>query len=136
MSFKLITPPGMLLTTALLVIYATYAFMIGSIEDSWPLLAGGVVAVVATYGVAMVRPWSRYLVYLLTAGFLAKLGSSIYAGIVSGFFGFQFGSLGAIARALTSSLLMALLSGVCCVLVFKQFNDRCRDRQPTGNRTH
>ncbi len=60
---RLITPPGMLLTTALLVIYSGYAFVIGWIEDSWPLRVGGALAVIASYGVAMLRPWSRYLVY-------------------------------------------------------------------------
>jgi hypothetical protein len=118
---KLITPPGMLLTVALLVIYSLYAFLIGSIEKSWMLLAGGVVAIVASYGTAMLRPWSRYLVYLLTAGFFAKLGLSIYDGIASGYFDFQFASTAQVARSLTPALLMALLSGVCCVLVHRQF---------------
>ncbi len=133
MHFKLITPPGMLFTTALLVIYATCAFMIGSVEKSWLLQAGGIVAVVATYGVAMVRPWSRWIVYLLAAGFFAKLGSSIYTGVASGFFEFQFGSPGAVARSLASSLLLAVLSGVCCVLVYRQFDSRHKDAQSTGN---
>ena len=118
---KLITPPGMLLTVALLAIYSAYAFLIGSIERSWMLTAGGIVAVVATYGVAMLKPWSRYLVYLLTAGFFAKLGLSIYGGLVSGYFGFQFGSLRETARSLVPSLLMALLSGTCCAFVFRHF---------------
>ena len=118
---KLITPPGMLLTVALLAIYSAYAFLIGSIEKSWILTAGGMVAVVATYGVAMVRPWSRYLVYLLTAGFFAKLGLSIYEGVKSGFFGFQFGSPAQVARSLLPTLVMALLSVVCCALVYRQF---------------
>ena len=102
---KLITPPGMLLTVALLVIYCVYAFLIGWIEKSWLLLAGGLIAVAATYGVAMVRPWSRYLVYLLTAGFFAKLGLSIYDGVRSGFYGFHFGSTAQIARSLLPTLL-------------------------------
>jgi hypothetical protein len=118
---KLITPPGMLLTTALLVIYCAYAFLIGWIERSCFLLAGGLVAMVATYGVAMVRPWSRYLVYLLTAGFFAKLGLSIYDGIRSGFFGFQFGSAAQAARSVLPALLMAVLSAACCTLVYRQF---------------
>ena len=100
----------MLLTVALLVIYCVYAFLIGSIENSWFLLAGGWIAVAATYGTAMVRPWSRYLVYVLTAGFFAKLGLSIYDGFRSGFFGFQFGSTAQVARALLPTLLMTLLS--------------------------
>jgi len=118
---KLITPPGMLLTVALLFIYCAYAFLIGWIEKSWVLLAGGLVALIATYGVAMVRPWSRYLVYALTAGFFAKLGLSIYDGVASGFFGFQFGSTAQVARSLLPALLMALLSAACCALVYRQF---------------
>ncbi len=118
---KLITPPGMLLTVALLVIYSAYAFLIGSIEDSWPLLTGGIVAIVASYGTAMLRPWSRYLVYALTAGFLGKLGLSIIAAIRAGYFDFQFGSTREILWSLTPSLLMTLLSCLCCALVFRQY---------------
>ena len=118
---KLITPPGLLVTVALLAIFSAYAFLIGSIEKSWILTTGGFLAVVATYGVAMMRPWSRYLVYLLTLGFLAKIGLSIYEGVVSGFFGFQFGSSREIARSLLPTLLMALLSVACCAFVFRHF---------------
>ena len=121
---KLITPPGMLLTVALLVIYSVYAFLIGSIEKSWVLLAGGVMAIVASYGTAMLRPWSRYLVYLLTAGFFAKLGFSIYDAMESGFFEFQFGSARATALSLLPSLFMASLSGACCFLVYRHFHRR------------
>lgn len=121
MRFKLITPPGMLFTTALLVIYATYAFLIGSIEDSVPLLAGGLVAAVATYGTAMVRPWSRWLVYLLTAGVIAKLGLSIYQAQRAGFFTFQFGNSTEIGRSLAPSLVMALLGVAGSVIVHRQF---------------
>lgn len=118
---KLITPPGMLLTVALLVIYAVYAFLIGTIEDSWLLLAGGVVALIASYGTAMLRPWSRYLVYALAAGFIGKLGWSIIAGVRSGFFEFQFGTAREMVRSLAPSLLLAMLSCMCCVLVFRHF---------------
>jgi len=119
--FKLITPPGMLLTVALLVLYSAYAFRIGTIEDSWILLAGGTVSIVAAYGTAMLRSWSRWLVYLLTLGFLAKLGHSIYAGIRSGFFAFQFGTLGASVKSLGASAAIVLLSCVCCLLVHRHF---------------
>ena len=119
---RLITPPGMLLTTALLVIYSAYAFRIGTIEDSWFLLAGGVLSIVACYGTAMLRRWSQYLVYLLAAGFIAKLALSVLGGISSGFFYFQFGSKGAALRSLMPSGLMALLSCLCCALVYRHFN--------------
>ena len=127
---KLITPAGMLLTVALLVIYSVYAFLIGWIEKSWILLAGGFVAVAATYGVAMVRPWSRYLVYALTVGFFAKLGLSIYGGFRSGFFDFQFGSTALVARSLLPALLIALLSAVCCAFVYRQFRPHLDRAEP------
>lgn len=113
----------MLLTVALLVIYSIYAFLIGYIEKSWMLLAGGVTSAIASYGVAMLRRWSRFLVYLLTLGFTAKLGQSIHAGVVSGFFEFQFGSVRESLRAVTPSLIMALLSYKCCVIVFRHFRN-------------
>ena len=121
---KLITPPGMLLTVALLVIYGVYAFLIGSIEKSWALWAGSGIAAVASYGTAMLRPWSQYLVYLLAAGFFAKLGFSIYAGVVSGYFDFQFGSVSESLKAILPSAMMALLSCVCCLLVFRHFRGK------------
>lgn len=118
---KLITPPGMLLTVALLIIYCVYALLIGSIENSQILIAGGIVAALASYGTAMLRPWSRYLVYLLTAGFITKLTVSILAGIRSGYFNFQFGSVGEALKSLLPGALMALLSCVCCIIVFRHF---------------
>ena len=118
---KLITPPGMLLTVALLVIYGVYAFLIGSIEKSWFLLAGCATSAVASYGTAMLRPWSQYLVYLLAMGFTAKLGQSIYAGVVSGYYDLRFGSVIGYLKSLMPSTIMALLSFVCCLLVFRHF---------------
>jgi hypothetical protein len=119
---KLITPPGMLLTVALLAIYSAYAFLIGSIEDSWPLQIGALVSIAASYGVAMLRPWSQYLVYALAAGFIGKLGLSIVAAVRSGFFSFQFGSTREIVWSLLPSLLMTMLSILCCALVFRHFH--------------
>jgi hypothetical protein len=111
----------MLLTTALLAIYCAYAFSIGSIEDSIPVLVGGVVSIFATYGAAMVRPWSRYLVYVLAAGFVAKLFGSFVDAIRAGYFQFQFGSVPDIIWSLTPSLLMVAVSFVCCIVVHRQF---------------
>ena len=120
--FQLITPPGMLFTTALLAIYGTYAFLIGTIERSLPLQLGGVVSILAVYGTAMVRAWSAQLVYLLTAGLIAKLGSSILDAHRAGFFEFQFGTAWDIAWSLIPSLTMALLGVVCCFIVRRQFD--------------
>ena len=123
---KLITPPGMLLTVALLAIFAAYAFLIGSIEESWILMAGGVLSVVASYGTAMLRPWSQYLVYGLTIGLVGKLGLSIYQGITSGFFDFQFGSARAALYSLLPSMALVLLSCLCCLLVYRHFRGQPR----------
>lgn len=118
---KLITPPGMLLTVALLAIYSAYAFLIGSIEKSWVLTAGGVVSVLACYGTAMLRPWSKYLVYALALGFVVKLFGSILDAIRAGYFQFQFGSAKEVLWSLTPSLLMVVLSCLCCALVHLHF---------------
>lgn len=121
---KLVTPPGMLLTTALLVIYSAYAFMIGWTEGSGLLTMGGIVALFASYGVAMLRPWSRHLVYLLTAGFFAKLGHSVWYAHAAGYFEFQFGSCGEAVTSLVPSTMIGLLSLLCCYLVFRFFAGR------------
>lgn len=131
---KLITPLGMLLTVALLVIYSIYAFLIGSIEDSWILLVAGAMSVVAAYGTAMLRPWSQYLVYLLAAGFVTKLGQSIYAGVASGYFDFQFGSASGSLRSLAPSALLAVLSWICCLVVFNHFSRAKADRVGAATR--
>jgi hypothetical protein len=121
MRLKLITPPGLLFTIAVSTIVATYAFLIGITERSMPLLIGGVVAVAACIGTALLKPWSRFLVYLLTGGFLAKLTSSIHDGLSSGFFDFQFDSAKEALRSLGPTSVMALLSVSCCFLMQQHF---------------
>ena len=118
---KLITPPGMLLTVALMAIYCAYAFLIGLIERSWVLGVAGTLTIVACYGTAMLRPWSRFLVYLLTTGFVAKLAYSIYSAMAAGFFEFQFDSAAETVRSLAPSILMALISFACSIIVYKHF---------------
>lgn len=121
---RLITPPGMLLTVALLAIYSICAFLIGRIEDSWPLQAASLVAIIASYGTAMLKSWSRYLVYLLASGFVMKIALSIAQSFSAGYFDFQFRTMAEILRPLTPSLILVLLSGVCCLFVFRYFRDR------------
>lgn len=118
---KLITPVGMLVTVALLAIYSVYAFMTAYIERSWPFVVAGLLAVGACAGTALLKPWSRFLVYLLTGGFIAKFAHSVYAGVAAGYFGFQFPSPLTAARSLAPGLAMVLISCVCCVLVFRHF---------------
>ena len=118
---KLDTPPGILLTVAVLVIYSALAFLIGLIEDSWTLMAIGVAAIIASVGTALLKPWSRWLVYALAGGFVGKLAWSVIAAVRAGFFGFQFGSSAEVLRSLLPSLLMALLSCACCWIVYRHF---------------
>lgn len=124
---KLITPPGMLLTVALLIIYSVYALLIGSIEKSWLLIAGGIVSLLAAYGTAMLRRWSRNLVFLLAAGFMGKLGHSVVGAAQAGYFRFQFGTGKEALWSLVPSLLMSLLSLGCCVIVYRHFAHAGKD---------
>ena len=89
---KLITPPGILVTVALLAIYVAWALQIALIEKSWLLAAAAAVALIACMGTALMKSWSRYLVYLITAGFIGKWCLSMYDGLRAGYFDFQFGS--------------------------------------------
>lgn len=118
---KLITPVGLLITTALLAIYVAYAFEIAMIEKSWLLAAGGAVAAITCVGTAFMKPWSRYLVYLITAGFIGKWGWSIFVGLRSGYFSFQFGSPRQALVSLAPGMLMVALSCVCAWLVYRDF---------------
>ena len=89
---KLITPIGMLITVALLAIYAAYAFWTAYIDKSWIYGFLGGLSLVACYGTAMLRAWSQYLVYLLTALFIAAWCYSVYSGAAVGYFSFFFSS--------------------------------------------
>jgi hypothetical protein len=107
---KLITPMGMLITVALLAIYAAYAFWTAYIDQSgiYGLLGG--FALVACYGTAMLRAWSQYLVYLLTALFIAAWCYSVYSGAAVGYFSFFFSSRLLAAKALAPGLALVVLS--------------------------
>jgi hypothetical protein len=118
---KLITPPSLLLTTAVLAIYAVYAFRIGSIEDSVPMLIGGCLSVVGCVGAALMKPWSRYLTYTLAVGATAKLATSVHAAAAAGFFDFQFGSIGSAVRSLVPEAAMVALGLACCILSWREF---------------
>jgi len=111
----------MLLSVALLAIYAVYGYLLGTIERSWPLLAGAVFSAVAAVGVALLKPWARYLVYLLTAGFIVKLAVSIYDGFRSGYYNFQFSNAEEIVSSLLPSLILVILALISCWLVSRHF---------------
>ena len=109
---KLITPIGMLSTVAVLALYAAYAFWTVYLDKSWIYGMLGVLSLVACYGAAMLRGWSQYLVYVLTALFIAAWGYSVYAGAKVGFFSFFYSSHLLAIKALAPGLALVVLSCV------------------------
>ena len=123
---KLITPIGMLITVAVLALYATYAFWTAYVDKSWIYGLLGVLSLVACYGTAMLRAWSQYLVYLLTALFIAAWCYSVYAGAAVGFFSFFFSSQLLAIKALAPGLALVVLS---CIASWNTFSHFRRVRQ-------
>jgi len=118
---KLITPMSMLITVALLAVYAAYAFWTAYIDTSWIYGFLGVASLVACYGTGMLRSWSQWLVYLLTALFIAAWCYSVYAGAMVGFFSFFFSSYALVVKALAPGLALVVLSGLASWNVFSHF---------------
>ena len=118
---KLITPIGMLITVALLVLYASYAFWTAYVDRSWLSALLGVLPLVACFGTAMLHAWSQYLVYLLTALFIAAWCYSVYAGATVGFFSFFYSSHLLAAKALAPGAALVLLSCVASWNAFSHF---------------
>jgi len=118
---KLITPMGMLIALALLVVYAVYAFRTAYIDESWIYGLLGVLSLAACYGTAMLRAWSQYLVYSLTALFIAAWCYSVYAGAAVGYFSFFFSSNLLAAKALAPGFALVALSCVASWNVFSYF---------------
>jgi hypothetical protein len=118
---KLITPPGMLVTVALLAIYCAYASWTAFVEQSWVHAVVALIALAACVGTAFLKSWSRYPVYALTFGFITTWCYSVYAATQVGFFGFFFSSPAAAAKSLAPGLALACLSLVCGYMVFRQF---------------
>ena len=119
--FTLITPLGMLITVALLAIYAAYAFWTTCVDKSWVHGGLGVVSLVACYGAAMLRTWSQYLVYLLTALFIAGWCYSVYSGAKVEYFGFFFPSYAAAIRPLVPGFALVLFSCFASWNTFSHF---------------
>jgi preprotein translocase subunit SecY len=119
---KLITPIGMLVTVALLAVYATYAFWTASVYKSWIYSLLGVLSLVACYGTAVLRAWSQWLVYLLTALFIGAWCYSVYAGASVVFFSFFFSSRLLVLKALAPGLALVALSCLASWIVFRHFS--------------
>ena len=127
---KLITPIGMLITVALLALYAAYACWTAYVDHSWTYGLLGVLSLVACYGTAMLRAWSQYLVYLLTTLFVAAWCYSVYSGAAVGFFNVFFSSHVLVIKALAPGLALVVLSGVANWNVFSHFRRVPRPRGP------
>jgi hypothetical protein len=107
---KLITPVGMLVTVALLAVYAIYSFWTAYTDQSWPHALLGLLTLVACVGTALLRAWSQYLVYALTAFFVGGWLYSVYVGAAVGFFSMFIGSPAAIAKSLAPGIALVILS--------------------------
>lgn len=123
---KLITPPGMLVTVALLAIYSAYASWTALVEKSWVYAIVALVSLAACMGTAFLKSWSRYPVYVLTVGFAAAWCYSVYSATRVGFFGFFFSSPSAAAKSLAPGLVLACLSLVCSYIVLRHFRPVAR----------
>jgi hypothetical protein len=109
------TPAGMLLAVALLALFGVYGLWTAWYERSWWSIAlaltVAVVAFVACVGAALLKAWSRYLVYLLTAAAMGAWAYSIRAGIEAGFFSLY--SPQQIVVSLLPEALLILLACFC-----------------------
>jgi len=115
------TPIGMLITVALLALFGVYGAWTAIAENSWIHALGGVVAFAACVGTAMLKAWSRYLVYLLTATLIGMWAYSVYAAVKVGYFSLY--SARQITLQLAPGILLILLSCCCAYLVFRHFRD-------------
>ncbi|MGH8206828.1 MAG: hypothetical protein ACRETK_08630, partial [Steroidobacteraceae bacterium] len=113
------TPMRMLITVALLAVYCALACWIAITQRSWAFGVVTIVAVVACIGTAMLRPWSRFLVYLLTAALVVTWLHSLYVAYDAGVF--RLFSPRQNMRLLAPDGVLMLLSCYCSYAVFRQF---------------
>ena len=111
----------MLITVAVLAWYAAYSFWTAYVDKSWIYGLLGVLSLLACAGTAMLRPWSQYLVYPLTAVFVAAWGYSVYAGATVGFFNFFYSSQLLAIKALAPGLALVVLSCIASWNTFSHF---------------
>ena len=114
-----VTPRGILVTVALLAIYGAYGFWDAIVYRSFTSAVLGVLATVACVGTTRLLAWSRYLVYLLTAAFIAIWAQSLYAAAVAGYFSLF--SPSQIALQLAPGIALVALSCSCAYVVFRHF---------------
>jgi hypothetical protein len=114
------TPTPMLLVVALLAIYGASAALVAMNEKSWLTGIAAAMAFVAAVGAATLKPWSKYLVYVLAAALVGKLGWSIYSALQQGYFA-TFQTREAALKPLLPGAFMAALFLWSCWIVHRQF---------------
>lgn len=118
---RLVTPPGILLTVALLAIYAAYAAWTTYVDESWIYAAITIVVIVACVGVALLKPWSQYPIYALTTGFTLQWVLSVVDAVQAGYFDFAFRTRVERAQSLAPELALVTVSVACSYAVFRFF---------------
>ena len=113
------TPLRMLITVALLAVYCALACWIAISRHSWPFAIVTAAAAVACIGTALLKSWSQFLVYLLTAALVAVWLHSLYAAYDAGVF--QMLGLAQSVRLLAPDGVLMLLSCYCSYAVFRLY---------------
>jgi hypothetical protein len=113
------TPVPILITIAALALYVALGSWRAFQWHDWLGAAFALVGAAAAISAALLRPWSRFLVYLVT---LALMGSWFYSIHVSHALGyFRIYSRTQVLASLLPEGALVLLSGYCSYAVYRQF---------------
>ena len=116
---------GFLIAGIIFLIAAIMPFAEGqTVKVSFFVIGIAFLAIVACAGTAMLQPWSRYLVYLLTTGFTLAWSWSVASAARAGYFSFAFRARTEIFRSLLPELVLVALSAACSYMVFRYFRLR------------
>jgi hypothetical protein len=113
------TPLPILITVAVLTLYVALACWQAIAGHSWLDAGFALVAAAAALSAALLRSWSRFLVYLLTIALIGSWIRSIHTSHALGYF--RIYSLGHVLASLLPEGLLVLLSGYCSYAVYRQF---------------
>jgi hypothetical protein len=112
----------MLVTVALLATYCAYAGWVAVQKESLLYGIAALLALVACVALAMLRPWSRFLVYILTVAFTGGWIYSAWQAARSGYFALV--STQASIVTLAPGVALVAVSSFCAVAVYRQFAQR------------
>jgi hypothetical protein len=104
---------------ALLALYSVYGVWTAITEHSLLSALTGAVALVACVGIARLKAWSRFLVYVLTAAFIGTWGYSVYDAFNAGYFSLV--TPREIVLSLFPEIVLVVLWCLCTYFVFRQF---------------